>query len=268
VRSGLVEVHPKAFVAGTQPVDAWVLLRAMVAADGHREWAVMEDAALWVHGYGTKPKAIVVGVALTRRLAVRGPARTRRVADSVLEGGRVLKGVPVVSLEVALLQAAEKRTVAQMRELVEQAVRDRRTTLTRLRARRRRGLKGSAVIGRLCDELSGGSMEADVRRLKQALEARGVVGLETEVRFTSEGGGSAYADLLDRRTMTLVEVDGYLTHTVRETFRSDRRRDRWMRKQHEATTLRVDVMEIREDLDGLADELAEFFLDGPDEMSA
>lgn len=260
-RAGLVEVHPKAYVAGTQPVDAWVQLKAMVAADGHRDWAVMGDGALWLYGYADKPVAVVVGVGLTRRLAVREPAKTRRVAAVVLAGARTVKTVPVVALEIALIQAAESRTPNEVRDLVEQAVRDRKTTLARLRARRRRGLKGSAAIGRACDELSGGSMDADVRRLRAALEARGVTGLETEVRFESEDGSSCYADLLDGKTMTLIEVDGYVTHTQRDVFRSDRRRDRWMRKQHHITTLRVDVMEIREDLEALADELAPFFLD-------
>lgn len=267
-RAELVEVHPRAYVAGTQPVDARVLLAAMAAADGHRDWAVMEAAAVWLHGYGAEPGQLVVGVASTRRLAVRPPAKTRRVAAWLLEGTRVLDGVRVVALETALVQVASTSSHEDLTTLVERAVRDRRTTLTRLRARRRRGFKGSAAVGRVCDELSGGSMDADVRRLKAALQARGIHGLEVEVRFRNAAGATAYADLLDRLTMTALEVDGYVTHTERSAFRSDRRRDRWMRTQHGVTTLRVDVAEIRQALDAVADELVAFLLQQPGRLSA
>jgi hypothetical protein len=220
----------------------------------------MGDAALWLHGVGPRPAQLVLGVPLGTKLSVRGDVRTRRVVRAVLDGKRVLNGVPVVAVEIAVIQVAAGSCDAEVRELVEQLVRERRTTLARLRAHCRRGLKGSARVRRICDELAGGSMDLDVRRLKAALEQRGVVGLETEVRFTSAAGASAYADLLHRPTMTVFEVDGLVEHTRRATFRSDRRRDRWMHREHAVTTLRIDVMEIREDLEALADELVWFVL--------
>lgn len=64
-----------------------------------------------------------------------------------------------------------------------------------------------------------------------------------------------YGDLLHEASLTLVEVDGFLSHTERERFRADRRRDRWMRREHGVSTVRVDVAEVWEDLDALADEL-------------
>jgi hypothetical protein len=220
----------------------------------------MEDAALWWYVVASMPERLVVGIPLGHKLAVLGATKARRVADSVLAGGRVLRGVEVVALEVAVIQVAAKLADGAIRDLVEKLVRERRTTLARLRARGKRGLKGSARVRRVCDELAGGSMDADVRRLKAALEARGVTELEVEVRFTSADGASAYADLLHRPTMTVFEVDGLLEHTRRGRFRADRRRDRWMRRDHAAITLRIDVLEIREDLDALADELVWFVL--------
>jgi hypothetical protein len=103
-------------------------------------------------------------------------------------------------------------------------------------------------------------MDADVRRLQRALESLGVTGLEPETQFTNAQGTTAYADLLHRPTMTVIEVDGMVAHLVRERFRADRRRDRWMRREHGATTLRVDVLEVREDVEALAAELAWFLL--------
>jgi hypothetical protein len=255
-KSDLVPVHPGAWVAGTQPVDAWVRMRAVAAVVGDREWAAMDEAALWLYGCADKPVRVAVGVPLGHKLAAHDGVEVRRVVPWVLQGARVLKGIKVVALEIAVVQAAARLAHSEVRELVENVVRDRRTTLARLRARRRRGLKGSARIGQVCDELAGGSMDADVRRLKVALEARGVTGLRTEVHFESEAGGSAYGDLFHDASLTLFEVDGFVTHALREVFRSDRRRDRWMHRLHRVVTHRIDVLEIREDLEGLADELA------------
>jgi hypothetical protein len=263
-RAGLVRAQRGAFVARTQPLDAGVQLAAvktLVASLGpQKEWAVMGAAALWLHGVGQRPGELLVGVPLGHKLAVEGDVRSRRVVPAVLQGSRRLKGAPVVALEIAVIQVAATRSQDDTRDLVEHLVRERRTTLARLRARCRRGVKGSALVRRVCDELAGGSMDADVRRLRQALVARGVTGLETEARFISEAGASAYADLFHRPTMTAFEVDGLVEHAKRERFRADRRRDRWMRRDHGVTTLRIDVLEIREDVDAVADELASFVL--------
>jgi hypothetical protein len=125
----------------------------------------------------------------------------------------------------------------------------------RLRARCRRGLAGSARVRQACDELVGTSLDGAVRRLRTALEARGVSGLECEVRFVNDDGAACYGDLWCPAARTLVEVDGWLSHAVRARFQADRRRDRWMAHRHGVTTVRVDVTETLTSLDALADEL-------------
>lgn len=256
-RAGLREVHRGAYVAVTQPIGLEVHLSVLREVWGDREVFVTGQAALWLHGAAERPTELVVAVRQGGELAAKAPLTVRRLADAVLAGSRTRHGIRVVALEVAVIQVAttldDERTV----ELVEELVRSRRTTLVRLRARCRRGFAGSARVRRACDLLTGGSMDRDVRRLHQALRARGVTGLVTEFRFVNKDGASAYADLFDVETRTAIEVDGRLTHTTREQFRADRRRDRWLRKEHGITTLRVDVSEIRDDLDALADELAE-----------
>jgi hypothetical protein len=259
-RAGMVELHPGAWVAATQPVDVSVLLAAVREANPDRDWAVMSSAALWLYGVLAMPERLVIGVPLGHKLASRPPVKVRRVTASVLAGRRGINGCSAVALEIGVIQHAGSASVAEVRDLIEQVVRDRRTTLARLRARCRRGLKGSARVRMVCDELAGGSLDKEVRRLKKALEALGVVGLEAEVHFENAEGASAYADLLHWPTMTVIEVDGLLSHSVRERFRADRRRDRWMLREHAAATLRVDVMEIREDLSMLAGELSWFLL--------
>ena len=253
--AGLRAIHAGVFLARTQPEGVAVHLAAVRAAWADREVYVLGQAALWLHGHGEPPSSVVLGVPDTHELVTSPDLQVRRVAPSVLDGWRWREGCRVVALEIAVIQLAAKTSYAELVRTCEELVRSRRTTLARLRARCRRGLKGSAAVRRACNELSGGSMDRDVRRLRTALAQRGVKGLEVEVRFENDAGGSAYADLLHRPTMTVLEVDGLLGHTSRDAFRRDRRRDRWMRRELGITTVRVDVREIREHLGALADEL-------------
>jgi hypothetical protein len=260
-RAGLRQLHPGAFVATTQPVDLALHLAVLREVWGGRDVFAIGATALWLYGAGERPGRLVVAVRQGSELAAKAPVQVRRLSGHVLAGWRERQGIKVVALEVAVIQAAAKATQDQTVAMVEELVRGGRTTLARLRARCRRGVAGSAKVRRACDLLTGGSMDADVRRLHRALLARGVTGLELEVRFENSAGASAYADLLHRETMTALEVDGRLSHTTKEQFRTDRRRDRWMRREHGVTTLRVDVSETREDLDGIADELVDLLAD-------
>lgn len=107
-------------------------------------------------------------------------------------------------------------------------------------------------------------MDKAVRLLKAALERRGVVGLEVEVRFENGAGGSAYGDLVHAETGTIIELDGFLIHSLRLRFRADRRRDRWLLGQHRIRTLRFDVQEVFADVEAVADELLAFLMTGAD----
>ena len=237
-RANLVELRPRAFLAATQPVDLWTALEGVKSTARDRTWMVLGEGALWLYGEVERPKTVTLGVPLHHKLKVSAPLATRRVVDRLFLGKRSRKGVPVPALEVAVVQYAAEHGDDTTRALIEKLVRDRKTTLVRLRARCYRGFKGSARVRRLCDELAGGSMDADVRRLVAALEARGVTGLRVEVRFEGDHGELAYGDIHHEETNTLVEVDGFLTHAQREQFKRDRKRDRWMRRVHKATTLR------------------------------
>ncbi len=170
-----------------------------------------------------------------------------------------MQSCQVVALEIAVIQWAVGQPAPVVIAMVEKVVRERLTTIVRLRGRLRRGLAGSAAVRCAIDTLAGGSLELDVRRLRAALERRGVTGLEAEVHFTNAAGASAYADLFHKETATALEVDAALDHLERKRFRADRRRDRWMLKEHSTRTLRIDVTEIRSDLDAVADELVWFF---------
>ena len=258
-RHGLVPLQPRVRVACTQPITPEVLVAA-VAQSVTGPYALVGPTALWWHGVAPAPDVVHVGVPHGTRFRALPPLRVHRLAPSVLRGRRTVRGVEVVALEVAVLQSCAGTPAAEARRLLEVVLRERRTTVPRLRARCRRGLAGSAAVRAGIDELAGTSLDAAVRRLAAALALRGVHGLRTEVRFVSAGGASAYADLLDEASRTVIEVDGYLSHVERQRFLADRRRDRWLLAQHELHTVRVDVQETLDGLDALADELAALLL--------
>lgn len=255
-RAGLVVIQPRVHIAATQPIGPAEQLTA-VRTSIESDHAFLGETALWIHGVTGPPEVVEVGVAHSTRYRARSPILVRRVAPEVLRGARSIGGSTVVALEIAVLQACATRPPAAIGPLIEQVLRERRTTVPRLRGRCRRGLAGSAAVRRALDELAGMSLDAAVRRLQAALERRGIDGLRVEVRFTSAKGESAYVDLLDEQSGTAVEVDGYVSHTERERFRADRRRDRWMQGERGILTLRVDAAEtVRPGLEALADELA------------
>jgi hypothetical protein len=217
-RAGLELLQPHVYVAATQPIGAATLTAAVAAAVGEAA-AFLGATARWLYGAGCPPAVVEVGVPHGTTLRLLPPVRVRRVSSDVLSATRMRRGLRVVDLEMAVIQAAAKRPHRQVVELLEPLLRERRTTIVRLRARCRRGLDGSAAVRRGIDELAGGSMDRAVRSLRRALEVRGVTGLKVEVRFVSAAGAVCYGDLLHEASLTLVEVDGFLSHTERERFR-------------------------------------------------
>ncbi len=253
---GLVPVQPRVYLARTQPLGPAEQVAA-VRLSVQGDYAFLGRTALWLYGVDAAPEVVQAGVPHATRFRGRPPTEVRRVAPAVLRGARTLEGCRVVALEVAVIQACAGAAPAETLRRVEKVLRDRLTTVSRLRSRCRRGLAGSAAVRRAVDELCGTSLDAAVRSLRAALETRGVLGLEPEVHFTSRRGTSAYGDLVDELGLTVIEVDGYLSHIERERFRADRRRDRWLHREHGLLTVRVDAAETTDDLEALADELAE-----------
>jgi hypothetical protein len=250
-RRNLELLLPGAYVAATQPIEAEVLVWA-VAARGLPTYAFAGATALWLYGQGAAPVRVEVAVPHGTRAALGPHVRVRRVCDDVLAGARTVGGSRLVRIEVAVVQAAEGKPRVEVVGLVAEILRRRRTTVPRLRAACRRGVGGSAAVRAAVDELAGTSLDGAVRRLRSALLRRGVTGLETEVRFVNAGGASCYADLLHRPTMTVVEMDGFTSHTALDRFRADRRRDRWLQAEHGVLTLRVHA---GEDVEQVADEV-------------
>lgn len=252
-RRGLTLVQPGVLAAATQPIDAAALVRA-VGLSAHGEYWFAGRTALWLYGAGAAPGTVDVGVRDTRQLVLSDPVRVRRLAPSLLGSTRVVDGRPLVALETAVVQSAESADVAVL-ALVEDVLRRRLTTADRLLRTCRRGVAGSTALRAALDVVADGDLEHLKRRLKAALVAAGVRGLASEVPIRSSGGAIAYLDLVQESSGNAVEVDGWQTHTERGRFVADRRRDRWVRREHGITTTRVAADELRDDLAAVVEEL-------------
>jgi very-short-patch-repair endonuclease len=252
-RHGLVLVQPRVALAATQPVGARELMYA-VAASVPEPRALLSGAALWAHGQGPLPAVVEIGVVGTRGLTVRSPVVPRRLAPATLVGVVVRRGLPVVPLEMAVVQRSATLTDPQVLVLVERVLRARATTTDRLRAACRRGLAGSRPVRAALVVLDGGDLELQKRRLRAALVAAGVGQLRSEVRFVSRSGASCYVDLLHEPSRKAVELDGGY-HDLPAQRQVDRRKDRWLRRDHGIEVLRVADEEVRRDVAAVAAEL-------------
>lgn len=252
-RRGLVPVQPRVFVAQTQPVDTPTLVAAVdLSTEGH---AFAGVTALWIYG-ALKPRpGVDVAVPDTRQLVLLPPARVRRLAPSLLAGRRSMGDHPVVSLETAVVQGAELLSAADLLAVLEHVLRHRLTTHDRLLRACRRGVKGSTALRSALRVVADGDLEHLKRELRRALEAAGVVGLESEVPVRSSSGAIAYLDLVHRASGNAFEVDGWATHSERGRFVADRRRDRWVRREHGITTTRIAADEARRSMPDVVDEL-------------
>ncbi|MBK5306956.1 MAG: DUF559 domain-containing protein [Frankiaceae bacterium] len=252
-RNGLVLLQPMVALAATQPVGALELMHA-AAASVREPRALLSAAALWAHGRGPLPEVVEIGVVETRGITVLAPVIARRLAPDTLATIVVRRGLPVVGLEVAVAQCSANRSDAQVLALIERLLRDRATTPDRLRAVCRRGFAGSRKVRAALVALDGGDLELQKRRLRAALTAAGVVGLRSEVRLVSRTAASCYLDLLHDPTRKAFELDGGY-HELASQRRIDRKRDRWIKRDHSIEVIRIADDEVRSDVDAVVSEL-------------
>lgn len=257
-RQGLVLVQPGVLAAQTQPLDTATIVRAVQLSVVGEHWFAGRTA-LWLYGAAAPPPLVEVAVRDTRQLVLAAPVRVRRLAPALLRSTRVLDGRPVVGLETAVVQSAESREVDVL-AMVEEVLRHRVTTHDRLLRRCRRGVAGSAALRRALEVVADGDLELLKRRLRTALQAAGVTGLRGEVQVRSASGAVAYLDLVHDASGNVVELDGWATHSERGRFLADRRRDRWVRREHGLVTTRVAADEARADLPAVVAELLPLLL--------
>lgn len=258
-RHGLVPVQKRVWTAATQPLTIPQIVVAVAARleTATDDWAFSGRTALWLHGAAPEPAVVTASVLRNHRLGVLPPATRDRVRAGVLERKLTRDGHPVVRLEIAVVQALSGPVDEQEVRLVEDVLRQRRTTADRLRSAQARGRAGSARLGLVLLELGAGDLEIRQRTLRGAVEREGIRDLSPEVQVVSRDGTYAYLDLLHHPSRRAIEVDGAATHGTRAQQQVDRRRDRWVLRDHGIETLRVTVGEVDHALTRTARELAE-----------
>lgn len=162
---------------------------------------------------------------------------------------------PVVGLETAVVQSAESHEVDVL-AMVEEVLRHRVTTHDRLLRSCRRGVAGSGALRRALEVVADGDLELLKRRLGTASPA---VGRRHRAAQRGPGAQRVGCGRLSRprarRSGNVVELDGWARHSERGRFLADRRRDRWVRREHGLVTTRVAADEARADLPAVVAEL-------------
>ena len=128
---------------------------------------------------------------------------------------------PVTALEATVRDVATGLQHRQLRELVQGLIVDRRTTLDRLREVTGRGLRGSAALGRVLDELDP-AFQSHWEAVLYGRLWRAGLRPEAQIRL-DVAGRRCYLDLGFRDIRLGIEVDGFLPHMRR--FADDRRRN-------------------------------------------
>ena len=156
---------------------------------------------------------------------------------------RIVKGLPMTTVERALLDAADELSGRELERAVDEALAARLTSRTKLRetAERAVGRRGRAELLALADARRPGSLtKREAAELALGLiRAAHLPEPETEVTLF----GFA-ADFFFSESGVVLEVDSYAYHgLIRANFNRDRRKDRVYR-QHGLEVVRVTADEL------------------------
>lgn len=242
VRAGtLVPYGRYAVVASMSPATAERALWVSLAEVGLPA-AVSGVAALWLYGVPVElPDRVEVLVPRARRRP-RVPAR--RVVARELARSRTVRGLPVVSVPVAVRRAGAELPFAALVDVVEHVLRLRLTTQEQLRRALGHGLVGAAALREALTATSVDSHSLWERRLAAMLRA---AGLPRPRRQALVGREPAYwVDFLFEPWQVAVEVDGFAVHAQPAAFTYGLRRSRRLRLRHGLDVLAYAPVEIRD----------------------
>jgi very-short-patch-repair endonuclease len=161
-------------------------------------------------------------------------------------------GLPVTPPATTIRDLAADLRLAEVRDIVQHALRRRQVTERQLLAELGRGLAGSARLRRVLEEIAPGYQVKWERILHRALAQRGVV-LRPQTPVQAADGRRAFIDLGDEELRFGVEIEGFVNHMAR--FAADRRRARMLALELGWTIAPVAVEEIVADLPGVVAEI-------------
>jgi hypothetical protein len=212
------------------------------------------NAPPWIFSHQTAAHLLGLPVAEPSRVDVLLPAANRDAPLTDVHR-RITKkrprrvwcaGNPVTWVADVALQCAAELERDDLLELVEFALRTRRTTLAKLRASCGRGVAGSASLRDVWAELSAEGIDRWMRRLVRLLCAAGLPKPTLEAPIFDGAHRRALLDGLWEALQLALEVDDWETHGSRDAQERDRQRDRWLLREHGITTVRVTPREIRD----------------------
>ena len=182
-----------------------------------------DDAVVHFAVEPTETRANRSGITLHRRHQLREDV-------ALVEG---IACLPVARTLVELARDAELPPLLVV-QIIDGALRDERTTKAELFACLARfpGLRGVARARGLVDRSREGVDSPQETRMRLMLEDGGVSGLEVNIKVHDvDGLLLARGDLGIKRLLLWGEYDGFVPHTERGTFRSDRAGDRWLKRR-------------------------------------
>jgi hypothetical protein len=212
------------------------------------------NAPLWTFSHRTAAHLLGLPVPEPARVEVLLPAAIRDAPLTEVRR-RITKkpprrvwcaGHPVTWVADVAVQCASEIERDDLLQMVEFAVRTRRTTLDKLRSACRRGVAGSSNLRDVWAELSSEGIDRWMRRLVRLLTTAGLPKPTLEAPIYDGSLRRALLDGLWEALQLALEVDDWETHGSRDAQERDRRRDRWLLREHGITTVRVTPREIRD----------------------
>lgn len=217
--------------------------------------ALSGTAALWLYGVPIslpdRPEVLIPRHRARRRLS---SVRVQRVVRRELARTRTARGLPVVSVPVAVRRAAAELPFSALVDVVEHVLRMRLTTYEQLGRALGHGLVGAQALRDAISVTDPDSHSRWERRLADLIRR---AGLPRPRRQALVGRDPAYwVDFLFEPWGVAVEVDGFAVHAQPESFTYALRRTRRLRVMHGLDVLAYAPVEIRDQGAAVVTEIA------------
>jgi very-short-patch-repair endonuclease len=165
------------------------------------------------------------------------------------------RGLPVTPIALTVRDLADDVGHDPLRDIVQHALRRRRTSFESLARTLGRGRPGAAPLRRVLEEIGPGYQVKWERLVHRALLAVGVR-MQPQTCVEAPDGRRAYVDLGLPDLRFGVEIEGFLNHMAR--FRADRRRARMLALELGWTIAPFAAEEIAADLSGVVREVVAY----------
>lgn len=243
LRSGRAVAPFRGIYVDANAVGSWLVrVRAAAATQSLTARVGMQTSAVlhrlrWLPEAWGSPDALIHFV--VEPLETRGHRPGIRLHRRFLlpEDCVVIDGIACLSVTRTLVELARDPKIPPLLvvQLLDGALRDNRTTKAELlnclgRFPGERGVaRARELVGRSREEVDS----PQETRMRLILEDGGITGLDIAIKIRDEHDGQVLArgDLGEKRLLIWGEYDGFVPHSERDVFRSDRVGDRWLHRR-------------------------------------